>query len=201
MLFTGDLSGADDGVIVELVEFFGGGLGGSTRVCFPLVSGHLVSEGGNILVDLSGHGVFAGSLCERDSCAVLSEMCRLAGRALQATAGDHDRDRALLDEIVGGGTEEDALELANTPRADDDHCRLHKVDDVKQHVSCILGVPGLAGDGYIELGPLQKADRLPDEDVSQALALLLVPDLGRAICWVGLRRIDFALVLDDGDKD
>lgn len=70
-------------------------------------------------------------------------------------------------------------------------------------------MPGLARDGHVELGPLQKADRLPDEDVSQALALhgeglasawierarkggnlLLIADLGRTICRVDRRRID-----------
>ena len=78
------------------------------RVGLPLVSGHLVSESGDILVDLSCHGVFTGGLREGDSCAVLSEVGRLARRALQATAGDHDRDRTFLDEIVGGRTEQDA---------------------------------------------------------------------------------------------
>ena len=78
------------------------------RVGFPLISGHLVSEGGDILVDLSCHGIFTGSLCEGDSCAVLGEMGGLAGRTLQATAGDHDRDRTFLDEIVGGRAEENA---------------------------------------------------------------------------------------------
>ena len=77
-------------------------------VGFPLVSGHLVSKSGNVLVDLSRHGVFSSSLCERDPCAVLGEMGRLAWGTLQATAGDHDRDGALLDEVVGGGTEQDA---------------------------------------------------------------------------------------------
>lgn len=72
------------------------------RVGFSLVSGHLISEGGNILVDLSGHGVFTGGLCEGDSCAMLSEMSRLAGRSLQTAASDHDWDRTLLDEVVGG---------------------------------------------------------------------------------------------------
>ena len=38
-------------------------------------------------------------------------------------------------------------------------------------MSRVLGVPGLAGEGYVELRPLQKANRLPNEDVSQALAL------------------------------
>ena len=38
-------------------------------------------------------------------------------------------------------------------------------------MSCILGVPGLARDSHVELGPLQKANCLPNEDVSQALAL------------------------------
>jgi len=78
------------------------------RVGFPLVSGHLVSEGGDILVDLSCHGIFTGGLCEGDSCAVLGEMGRLAGRTLQATTGDHDRDGTFLDEVVGGRTEQDA---------------------------------------------------------------------------------------------
>jgi len=74
-----------------------------------------------------------------------------------------DRKRARKDVLP--------LELANTPRTDDDHCWLHKVDDVKQHVSCILGVPALARESHVELGPLEKTDRLPNEDVSQALAL------------------------------
>jgi hypothetical protein len=38
-------------------------------------------------------------------------------------------------------------------------------------VPCILGVPGLANYGDIELGSLQKAIGLPNKDVSQALAL------------------------------
>jgi hypothetical protein len=78
------------------------------RVGFSLISGHLVSEGGDILVDLSGHGVFSGGLCERDPCAMFGEVGRLAGRALQAAAGDHDRDGTLLDEVVGGRAEEDS---------------------------------------------------------------------------------------------
>lgn len=78
------------------------------RVSFSFISGHLVSEGGNILVDLSGHGIFAGSLCERDSCAMLGEVGRLAWRTLQAAASDHDWDRTLLDEVVGGRAEENS---------------------------------------------------------------------------------------------
>jgi hypothetical protein len=84
------------------------------RVGFPLISGHLVSEGGDILVDLSCHCIFTGGLCEGDSCAVLGEMGRLAGRALQATAGDHDWDRTFLDEVVGGRTEQDATRRVRT---------------------------------------------------------------------------------------
>lgn len=64
------------------------------------------------------------------------------------------------------------LEFSDTPGANDDHGRLHIVDDVKQHVPGVLGMPGLTGDDHVELGPLQKAGRLPYEDVSQALALL-----------------------------
>lgn len=63
------------------------------------------------------------------------------------------------------------LKLANASRADDDHGWFHVVDDIEQHVSGVLGVPGLAGYGDIELGSLQKADGLPNKDVSQALAL------------------------------
>lgn len=77
-------------------------------VGFPLISGHLVSEGGDILVDFSRHGIFAGSLCEGDPCAVLGEVGRLARRMLQATTGDHDWDRTFLDEVVGGRTEQNA---------------------------------------------------------------------------------------------
>ena len=63
------------------------------------------------------------------------------------------------------------LEFSNAPGSDDDHGWLDKVSDVEQHVSRVLGVPGLAGEGYVELRPLQKANRLPNEEVSQALAL------------------------------
>ena len=108
-LFTGDLFGTND-VVVELIEFFGISLGRGTGVSLPLISGHLVSEGGYILIDLSCHSIFTGSLCKRDSCAVLGEMGRLARRAFQATAGDHDRDRALLNKVVGGRAKEDAVE-------------------------------------------------------------------------------------------
>ena len=104
-----NLPGTDDDLFVELVGFFiGSGLGWGVRVCFPLISGHLVSEVGNILIDLSCHGIFTGGLCEGDSRAVLGKVGRLARGTLQATAGDHDRNRAFLNEVVGGGTEEDA---------------------------------------------------------------------------------------------
>lgn len=63
------------------------------------------------------------------------------------------------------------LKLAEASRTDDDHGWLHMVDDIEQHVSCILGVPRLAVYGGIELSSLQKANGLPNEDVSQALAL------------------------------
>lgn len=106
--FASDLFRLDDVILVEFVEFFGCSLGRGVRVGLPLVPGHLISEVGDILVDLSCHGVFTGSLCERDSCAVLGEMGRLARRTLQATAGDHDWNGAFLDEVMGGGTEEDA---------------------------------------------------------------------------------------------
>ena len=108
MSFAGELSGDDDGVLVELVEFLGVTLGRGTRVGLPLISGHLVSEGGNVLIDLSGHGVFTGSLGKRNSCAVLGEMGRLARGTLQATAGDHDRNGTFLDEVVRGRAEKDA---------------------------------------------------------------------------------------------
>ena len=81
------------------------------------------------------------------------------------------------------------------------------VNDVEEHVSCVLGVPSLADYGDVELSSLQKANCLPNEDVGQALALhgdlnvkrigrekwtnlLLIADLGGTICWVGSRRID-----------
>ena len=105
--FASDLFRLDDVILVEFVKFFGCSLGRGVRVGLPLVPGHLISEVGDILVDLSCHGVFTGSLCERDSCAVLGEMGRFAWGTLQATAGDHDRDRAFLDKVVGGGAEED----------------------------------------------------------------------------------------------
>ena len=38
-------------------------------------------------------------------------------------------------------------------------------------MSRVLGVPGLAGYGNVELRALQQANCLPNEDVSQALAL------------------------------
>lgn len=100
-----DLSGAGDGVSVFVVEFLRIGMRRGARIGFFFVSGHLVSKGGNVLVDLPCHSIFTGSLCESNSCAVLGKMGRLAGRTLQATTGDHDRNRAFLDEIVGGGTE------------------------------------------------------------------------------------------------
>ena len=104
-----DRSGTDDDFFIEFIGFFvGSGLGRGVRVGFPLVSSHLISEVGDVLIDPSCHGIFTGSLCEGDSCAVLGEMGRLAWGTLQATAGDHDRDRAFLDKVVGGGTEEDA---------------------------------------------------------------------------------------------
>ena len=106
---TADLSGTGHDLFVDLVGFLiGSGLGWGVRVGFPFISGHLVSEVGDILINLSCHGIFASSLCEGDSGAVLGEVGGLARGALQATAGDHDRDRAFLDEVVGGGTEEDA---------------------------------------------------------------------------------------------
>ena len=106
--FSRELSGTGDGINVLVVEFFRVRTGRGARIGFFLISGHLVSKGGNILVDLSCHGVFTGGLCERDSCAVLGEMGRFAGRTLQTTTGDHDWDGAFLDQIVGGGTEENA---------------------------------------------------------------------------------------------
>lgn len=99
---------ADDRIIVEIIEFFGIAWRWGVRVGFSLISGHLVSEGSNILVDLSGHGIFAGGLRERDSCAMLGEVGRFARRTLQATASDHDWDRTLLDEVVGGRAEQDS---------------------------------------------------------------------------------------------
>lgn len=54
------------------------------------------------------------------------------------------------------------LKFADTSRADDNHSWLHIVDDIEQHVPCVLGVPCLAGDRDIELSSLQKADGLPN---------------------------------------
>jgi hypothetical protein len=106
LLFTGDLSGTDNGVVgvFIIVKFVGMRLGRCARISLFLVSGHLVAKGGNILVDLPCHSVFTGSFCERNSGTVLGEVGRLPGRTLQATAGDHHWDRAFLDKIVGGGT-------------------------------------------------------------------------------------------------
>jgi hypothetical protein len=103
-----DLSRTDDGIFIGLVGFFLSSRGWGMRVCFPLISGHLVSEVGDVLIDLSCHCIFTGSLCERDPCTMLGEVGRLARRTLQAAAGDHNRDRAFLDEVVGGGSEQDA---------------------------------------------------------------------------------------------
>ena len=104
-----DLSRADDDFVVELIEFFiGSGLGWGVGVGFSLVSSHLVSEVGDVFIDLSCHGIFTGSLCKGDSCAMLGEVGRLARGALQATTGDHDWDRAFLDEVMGSGTKENA---------------------------------------------------------------------------------------------
>lgn len=109
---TRDLSGSDEGivfvVVVIVVEFFRVRIRRGARISFFLISGHLIPKGGNVLIDLSCHGIFTGSLCERDSCPMLGEMGRLAGRALQATTGHHDGNRAFLDQIVGGGTEQNA---------------------------------------------------------------------------------------------
>ena len=105
--FSGDISGTGDGIVVIVIKFFWIRLGWGAGVSFLLVSDHLVSKGGDILIDLSCHGIFAGSLCESDPCAVLGEMGRLAGRTLQAATSDHDRNRAFLDQIVGSGTKQD----------------------------------------------------------------------------------------------
>ena len=105
--FSGDISGTGDGIVVIVIKFFWIRLGWGAGVSFLLVSDHLVSKGGDILIDLSCHGIFAGSLCESDPCAVLGEMGRLAGRTLQAATSDHDRNRTFLDQIVGSGTKQD----------------------------------------------------------------------------------------------
>ena len=63
------------------------------------------------------------------------------------------------------------LEFTDASGANNDHGRLHKVNNIKQHVSSVLGVPRLAGHSHVKLRPLQEADRLPNEDVSQGLAL------------------------------
>ena len=51
---------------------------------------------------------------------------------------------------VGNERKEDSpLEFPDASRTDNDHGRLHEVNDVEQHVSCILGVPGLAGQRHV----------------------------------------------------
>jgi hypothetical protein len=106
ILFSRELSETPFVPFVFVVEFFRVGLGRGAWISIFLISGHLISQGGNVLVDLSCHGVFSGGLCERYSSTMLGKMGRLARRTLQATTGDHDRNRAFLDQIVGGGTEE-----------------------------------------------------------------------------------------------
>jgi hypothetical protein len=54
----------------------------------------------NLLVDARGDTLDASGLSERDAGAMLREMCGAPRGALQATAGDHHRDGAFLDQVV-----------------------------------------------------------------------------------------------------